>query len=344
MPPGGGIQRGHKLTERADMSPGIHTPLTDLLGLRYPILLAPMGAVAGGALAAAVTHSGGLGLIGPGYLGDDWINREFDAAGNARVGVGFITWDLAKSPQRLATCLARKPAAVMLSFGDAMPYVAAVRQAGAKLILQVQSVAAAKEAARLGADVVVAQGIEGGGHGAKPEQGRSLLPLLPAVVDAVAPVPVVAAGGIADGRGLAAALTLGAAGALIGTRFYACRESLGHANAKAKIVESSGDQTLRTRIFDIARAIDWPLEYTGRAIANDLSRRWHGREAALEAALDEEKQRYVAAAAAGDVDTSVVWAGEGIDLIHGVEPAAEIVERLAAEARAALEKTRGFLI
>ncbi len=319
----------------------IRTPLTDLLGIRYPILLAPMGAVAGGALAAAVTHVGGLGLIGPGYLGDDWINREFDAAGNARVGVGFITWDLAKSPQRLATCLARKPAVVMLSFGDAMPYVAAVKGSGAKLIMQVQSVAAAKEAVRLGADVVVAQGIEGGGHGARPEQGRSLLPLLPAIVDAVAPVPVVAAGGIADGRGLAAALSLGAAGALIGTRFYAARESLGHANAKARIVASSGDQTLRTRIFDIVRAIDWPLDYTGRAIANDLTQRWHGHEAALEGARDAEGPRYAAAAASGDVNTSVVWAGEGIDLVHAVEPAGAIVDRLVSEAHAALQRARG---
>jgi nitronate monooxygenase len=101
---------------------------------------------------------------------------------------------------------------------------------------------------------------------------------------------------------------------------------------------------VRTRIFDIARAIDWPLEYTGRAIANDLTRRWHGREADLEAALDSERSRYAAAAAAGDVATSVVWAGEGLDLIHGVEPAAEIVERLVAEARAALEKAQGFLL
>lgn len=171
------------------MTANFRTALTDLFGLQHPILLAPMGAIAGGELAAAVTRAGGLGLIGPGYLGDDWINREFDAAGNARVGVGFITWDLAKSPQRLATCLARKPAAVMLSFGDAAPYVTDIKASGAKLILQVQSVAAAKEAARLGADVIVAQGIEGGGHGARPENGRSLLPLLPAVVDAVSPVP-----------------------------------------------------------------------------------------------------------------------------------------------------------
>ena len=320
------------------MDASFRTPLTDLFGLKHPIVLAPMGAVAGGALAAAVARAGGLGLIGPGYLGDDWVNEQFDAAGNERVGVGFITWDLAKAPTRLATALARKPNAAMLSFGDAAPFVDAIKKSGARLILQVQSVAAAKEAARLGADVVVAQGVEGGGHGANPEAGRSLLPLLPAVIDAGAPIPVVAAGGIADGRGLAAALTLGAAGALIGTRFYAAEEALGHANAKARIVAASGDQTVRTRVFDIVRAIDWPRQWTGRAIVNDLTRRWHGREADLERSGGIERSRYGAAAAMGDVDTAVVWAGEGVDLIKDVEPAATIMDRLIKEARAALDK------
>jgi nitronate monooxygenase len=315
------------------------TALTALFGLRHPIILAPMGAIAGGALAAAVTRAGGLGLIGPGYLGEDWIDREFDAAGDTPVGVGFITWDLAKSPQRLAAALARKPSAAMLSFGDAAPFVDAVKSSGARLILQVQTVAAAKQAAQLGADVIVAQGIEGGGHGAHPGAGRSLMPLVPAVVDAVAPVPVVAAGGIADGRGLAAALVLGAAGVLAGTRFYAASESLGHVNAKARIVAASGDTTLRTRVFDLARAIDWPVEYTGRALANDLSSRWHGHEDELERSLASERARYAAAALAGDVNTAVVWAGEGVDLMQAVEPATAIIERMVAEARATLDRT-----
>jgi nitronate monooxygenase len=326
------------------MTGSFHTPLTDMFGLHHPVILAPMGAIAGGALAAAVTRGGGLGLIGPGYLGDDWINREFDAAGNAAVGVGFITWDLATAPARLKTSLAHKPTAVMLSFGDAAPYVDEIKAAGAKLILQVQSVAGAKQAVTLGADVVVAQGIEGGGHGAHPAGGRSLMPLLPAVVDAVAPIPVVAAGGIADGRGLAAALTLGAAGVLIGTRFYAAVEALGHANAKARIAATSGDSTVRTRAFDVARKIDWPLEYTGRAIINQFTERWHGREAQLARELDREMPAYFAAAAAGDVERSVVWAGEGLDLINQVEPAAAILDRLVAEARAALENASSLRI
>lgn len=314
------------------------TPLTDLLGIRHPIVLAPMGAAAGGALAAAVTRAGGLGLLGPGYLGEDWISKEFDAAGNTHVGIGFITWDLARSPRRLDVALERKPSAVMLSFGDAGPFVRKIKDAGARLILQVQTLAMAREAAKLGADVVVAQGIEAGGHGADPASGRSTLPFVPAAVDAVAPVPVLAAGGIADGRGLAAALALGAAGALIGTRFLAASESLAHANAKARVAAAGGDDTLRTRIFDIVRNIDWPAEYTGRAIANDFTARWHGREGDLATGGEAERRRYAEAAAQGETDTMVMFAGEGLDLIKKVEPAADIVGRIVAEAKAALER------
>lgn len=320
------------------------TPLTELFGIKHPVVLAPMGAAAGGALAAAVTRAGGLGLIGPGYLGEDWIEKEFDAAGNTQVGVGFITWDLAKTPRRLDAALARKPSAVMLSFGDASPFVRPIKDAGAKLIMQVQNVAMARAAAKLGADVIVAQGVEAGGHGANPTSGRSTLPFVPAAVDAVAPVPVLAAGGIADGRGLAAALSLGAAGALIGTRFLAAAECLAHANAKTRVTQASGDDTLRTRIFDIARNIDWPAEYTGRAIANDYTARWHGREDALVAGGEAERRHYAEAAAKGDPATMVMFAGEGLDLINAIEPAAKIIERIAAEAEAALARVSALRI
>ena len=109
---------------------------------------------------------------------------------------------------------------------------------------------------------------------------------MPAIVDAVAPIPVLAAGGIADGRGLAAALMLGAAGVLVGTRFFASHEALGHPAAKQRLVEGKGDETLRTTIFDTVRKIDWPHPYTGRALANDFSRRWHGREETLADAIE----------------------------------------------------------
>ncbi|HLT02975.1 MAG TPA: nitronate monooxygenase [Geminicoccaceae bacterium] len=310
------------------------TALTDLFGIRHPIILAPMGGVSGGALAAAVSRAGGLGLIGPGYQDEAWIEREFALADGAPVGIGFITWHLARHPDRLRVALARKPVAVMLSFGDPAPFVPEIRAAGARLILQVQSLADARAAAALGADVVVAQGTEAGGHGAR----RATLPLVPAVVDAIAPTPVAAAGGIADGRGLAAALVLGAAGALVGTRFYASREALGHDAAKARLVEDGGDATLRTTVFDMVRGLDWPAAFTGRALGNRVSEEWHGREAELEGRLAAEQERYAAAAAAGDVARAVVWASEAVDLIHDLPPAADLVERMVREAGAALER------
>ena len=309
------------------------TAVTERFGLRHPLLLAPMGAISGGRLAAAVTHAGGLGLIGPGYADRAWIDRELDAAEGTRVGIGFITWDLAKAPDRLDAALARGVDTVMLSFGDASPFVAPVRRAGARLILQVQSLAAARAAITLGPDGIVAQGTEAGGHGA----ARALFPLLPAVVDAAGDIPVLAAGGITDGRGLAAALALGAAGALMGTRFYAAEESLGHAAAKARLVTASGDDTVRTTVFDQVRGIDWPAHYTGRALRNTFTAAWHGREAEL-ARDPDAKKSYQQAGAANDFDTALIWAGEGVDAVRAIEPAATIVDGVIAEALATTER------
>ena len=317
----------------------LRTALTTRFGLRCPIVSAPMGAVAGGRLAAAVSRAGGLGLIGPGYSGAEWVDAEFRAAAGERIGIGFISWDLARSPGRLDAALAHRPAAVMLSFGDAEPFLSPIRRAGAMVILQVQSVEAAKRAAALGADASVAQGTEAGGHGAQ----RALFPLLPAVVDAVAPIPVLGAGGIADGRGLVAALALGAAGILVGTRFCAAEEALGTDAAKARLVGSSGDATVRTRVFDIVRGLQWPPGFTGRAIRNAFTERWHGREDELCAAQPDEQPRYAAAAQAGDLETALVWAGEGLDLVRDVRPAAAIVAEIVDEASAVLRKvSRSF--
>ena len=312
----------------------LHTQLTNDFGLRYPILSAPMGAVAGGQLAAAVSRAGGLGLIGPGYLGAEWVDAQFQAAEGARVGIGFITWDLQRAPERLDAALAHRPAAVMLSFGDPEPLLPAIRRAGALVILQVQTLEAAQRAAALGADLIVAQGTEAGGHGAN----RALFPLLPAVVDAVAPISVVAAGGIADGRGLVAALSLGAQGVLVGTRFYAAEEALGLSSAKAELVRAGGDTTVRTHVFDIVRGLPWPNEFTGRAVRNAFTQRWHGQEAQLRASLPEERQPFLEAVTAGDWSTAMLWAGEGLDLVREVLPAATIVERMMQETETVLRR------
>ncbi|CAN5225517.1 nitronate monooxygenase [soil metagenome] len=318
----------------------ITTALTRLFGIEHPIILAPMGGVAGGALAAAVSRAGALGLIGggygnpkAGYGGEAWMDNEFRAAGNTSVGVGYITWSLAQFPELFDQALAHSPRAFFLSFGDEMLFAPRIKAAGIKLICQIHDVEGAKRALAAGADVVVAQGTEAGGHG---KSGRATFSLVPAVVDIAGDVPVVAAGGIADGRGLAAALMLGAAGVLVGTRFWASPEALGSDTVKRRLIEAGGDETVRTRIFDIVRDLDWPEGYSGRALANDFTKAWHGREADLSHHLPEEAALFWKAAKAGDTSRSVVFAGEGLDLIHVIKPAGDIVREIAGDAEALL--------
>jgi len=316
----------------------IRTKLTDMFGLQHPLILAPMGGVAGGALAAAVSNAGGLGLVGGGYGDREWLRTELSVvkAGTKRPwGVGLITWSI--EPDVLDLALSYRPDAFILSFGDPRPHVPAIRKAGCRLICQVQDLAQAKLAAAAGADLIVAEGNEAGGHSGT----RGTLPFVPAAVDAVAPLPVVAAGGIADGRGLAAALALGAQGALLGTRFYASTEALGHARAKARLVAGAGDDTVRTRVFDVVRGYPWPREFPGRALRNAFVERWQGREDDLITRLENEQSAYQNAARSGDTDVAVVWAGEAIDLITSIESAAALVSRISSEAEAQIRNVAG---
>jgi nitronate monooxygenase len=219
----------------------LYTRLTEMLGIEHPIISAPMAFAAGGKLAAAVTAAGGLGLIGGGYGDAEWLEREFAEARNTRVGCGFITWSLAKRPMLLELVLAHSPAAVMLSFGSPVPFAPRIKAAGAKLICQVQTMEHARAAVDVGADIIVAQGAEAGGHGL----ARATFTLVPEIADYLAKAApataLVAAGGVADGRGLAAALMLGADGALIGSRFWASEEALVHAAFHKAAIGADGD-------------------------------------------------------------------------------------------------------
>lgn len=307
----------------------IQTRFTEMLDLQHPVVLAPMGSVAGGALAAAVSNAGGLGLVGGGYGELSWLRAELGIVKRETHrpwGAGLISWYA--GPEAVEAILSERPRVVMLSFGDTSPFAARIKAAGALLMVQVQDVQAARVARDAGADLIVAQGAEAGGHG----KTRGTLPLVPAVVDAVAPTPVLAAGGIADGRGLAAALALGAEGALIGTAFCATDESLMHPRAKGKLVDADGAQTIRTRVVDIVRGYDWPAPYTARALRNRFTDRWHGHEEDLATALGTEQPAFAAAQGRGDTENGMVLAGEGLDLIHGTAPAAEVLGRIAAEA------------
>jgi nitronate monooxygenase len=307
-------------------TPSISTALTSLLAIRHPVLLAPMGDTAGGRLAAAVSDAGGLGLIGGGYADPEWLERELALAGSARVGVGFITFALDQRPDTLRVALDASPVAVQLAFGDPRPYAEQIHAAGALLLCHAQSDAEVTRAVEAGADVIIAQGRDAGGHG-RGDLGT--MALVPSLVDRLAPTPVVAAGGIADGRGLAAALVLGAAGVSLGTRLLATTEAISSDAEAAAIVAGRGADTVRTSAFDAIRGPTWPDGFDGRTLRNDLTETWDGTPSDPVA-----HRRYQ-----DDPSLAPVWAGEALDLVTAVAPAADVLERMVTEAIAQLEDT-----
>ena len=309
----------------------IDTPLAGLLGIQHPILLAPMDVIAGARLTAAVSGAGGFGILGGGYGDRAWLEQETGKLKGAQApfGIGFITWSLAKRPELLDVALAVRPRAIMLSFGDPKPFAPRIKAGGAHLICQVQDEAMAQQALEAGADILVAQGSEAGGHGAS----RTTIDIVPAIVDlAAGRVPVVAAGGIGDGRGLAAMMVLGASGVLLGTRFYASQECDGAEEAKKRICAAKSGSTTRGIIFDLSRNNVWPAPFDGRCLINDHARRWRGREMELLQNVKAVAAEYAAARASGNFDVAAVIAGEAVGLIHDIPPAADIVERIVAEA------------
>ena len=324
----------------------LRTRLNELLDIEHPVISAPMAFAAGGRLAAAITGAGGLGLIGGGYGDADWLQREFAEARNARVGCGFITWSLAKRPQLLDTALAHAPVAVMLSFGSPAPFARRIKDSGAKLICQIQCMEHAREAVAAGADIIVAQGAEAGGHGL----ARATLTLVPEVGDYLAeaaPATVLlAAGGIADGRGLAAALMLGADGVLIGSQFWASSEALVHPAFQQRAAAADGDSTIRTTVVDVARKLAWPRPFTARVMKNRFVEDWHGREIELAdpATAERETQRYLSAMQAGDADNTGVWVGEAAGLIDDVRPASDLLRDIVQDAERLLRDRASKLV
>ena len=311
----------------------LNTRLTQRLGIEHPILLAPMNVFTGGKLAAAVSEAGGLGLIGGGYGDAEWLEREFAAAGDARVGCGFITWSMARDPKLLELALSKKPAAMMLSFGEVEPHASRIRALGIPLICQVQGMKYLREAVDAGADVIVAEGNEAGGHSGL----RGVFTLVPEVADYLAKhsprTVLVAAGGIGDGRGLAASLMLGADGVLVGTRFVACRESEAPESYRQAIIDADGDATIKSRSVDVARKRYWPNpDFVIRVLENAFVKKWHGREGEMEKAIEVESRKFRDAFKAGDAENSGVLLGEVSGIIHDAPPAARIIDRMIDEA------------
>lgn len=333
-------RRPWQKAESGGVPVSLTTRLTEFFGITHPILLAPMAMTSGGRLAAAVTAAGGLGLIGGGYGEAQWLQHQFDQTEGERVGCGFITWSLARHPELLDVSLARHPATIMLSFGDPQTFAERIHEANISLICQVQTLDQARRVLEVGPDIIVAQGNEAGGHGMSV---RSTFTLVPDVVDLVAArspdTLVVAAGGIADGRGLAAALALGADGVLVGTRFWAAQEALVSPRAHQRAIESSGDDTIRTRVYDIVRQRDWPEEYDVRVLTNSLIQAWHGKESELMACLPDTLSAFEKAVAAEDFDILTVLVGEAVGLIQEIRPAADIMHEMTRDATRILNRT-----
>lgn len=313
-------------------------------GLSTPIALAPMALASGGALAAACAQAGALGLVGGGYGDLAWTQREMTLAlergPRERLGVGFITWKLDEDASALDWALTHRPMAVMLSFGDPRPYAARIAASGAILICQVQSMAQIPQALEAGAQVLVVQGAEAGGHGMDALNGRATLSFVPEAADWLAAhasdTLLLAAGGIADGRTLAAVRLLGADGALVGSRLWATAESLAAPGAKDLSVATDGDGTARSAVFDILRRKNWPAPYDFRAIRNALHRQWESRIDALRADPEAARADYDAGVKAGDFTRAHATVGEATGLIRDVPPAGEVVQRMTAQAAALL--------
>ena len=319
---------------------------TDAFQLDAPIAQAPMAYAAGGALAAACARAGTLGLVGGGYCELPWLQREYSLALSLgpveRIGCGFITWKLDEDASALDWVLQHRPRAVMLSFSDPRPYARRIAAAGAALICQVQRMEQIPQAIEAGAAVVVAQGGEAGGHGMDGLHGRAVMSFVPEAADWLAAhsptTLLLAAGGIADGRGLAAACVLGADGALVGSRFWATQESLAPDAAKRHALGVDGDASARSSVFDILRRKDWPAPYDFRALRNDLHRQWEKQIDQLRASPDAAREEFERAAAEGDFTRANVTVGEAVGLIRDIPPAAEVITRMMKEAQEALSR------
>lgn len=309
------------------MEPVLRTWLTDQFGLQIPLVAAPMGGAASASFAAAVSRSGALGMVAAGSKATaESVREQLDeaTATGLSFGVGVLGWVVARKPEIIEAVITAKPALVSISYGGLSDHFDALREAGIAIATQVGTLAEARQAADQGVDVVVARGGEGGGHG---RDEMATLPLLQEVLDVV-DVPVLAAGGIATARGLAAVLAAGAAGAWVGTAFLGCVETAWSEAARESVLAAGDGDTIYTRTFDIGLGLDWPPEFGGRALRNTFSDRWHGHETAL--AGDQEASQTMARAVSGqNMAVAPVWAGQSVSLVNQRKTVAEVIAGFA---------------
>ncbi len=321
----------------------LHTYLTTSWHLRYPIIGAPMAYVGRGRLAHGVSQAGGLGMIGIGSTESvDFLAREAAIArGNdqGRFGIGMHAWAIEKRPDLLDAAIEAHPFLISISFGSPAPYVERLHQHGIVLAAQVNTRAEAMQAARDGVDLIVAQGMEAGGH----VTGQvSTLPLLQAVLDAVQ-VPVVVAGGIASPRGVAAALAAGAQGAWMGTALLASPECENTEQARERIVQAQETDTILTRAFDVAQGLAWPPQYPGRALRNRFTDEWHAHIDALPQA-NEARRQLAEAVANKNYNLAYIYAGQAVGLVTRQQSAGDIIRHLGEGAERLLHDRSALLL
>jgi len=316
----------------------VRTPICDLFYIDHPVALGGMGSATNPELVSAVSRAGGLGALGCHYQTPEQIRERTDAIRaqtNRPFGLNFLLFDTREDS--FAMALSLRPAVMQFAWArpdqDLAPWFGRSHDAGCKVTYMAGTVPEAVRAAKAGADVIVAQGTEGGGHVGY----MASMPLIPMVVDAVGDRPVLAAGGFADGRGLVAALALGAQGILLGTRFLATDESPLHPNFKQSIVDSDGHDTQLSEIPDLAAGLVWPGAMT-RSRRNKFIERWAGREWYLRQNRAEAHARLQAARRNGEVDEGPLSMGQDAGLIHDIVPAGDIVTRIAQEADEILRK------
>ncbi len=321
----------------------LRTPLCDILGIDYPVLNAPMAGTAAADLAAAVSVAGGFGMIGgTSGGGPDWLRTQIRAVRTRTdrpFGVGFIS-SFPGIDELVQVALEERVAAINHSFADPTPYVAPAHANGVRVFAQVQTVAQATLAAQAGVDMIIAQGTEAGGH----TGSAGTLALVPAVVDAVGDLPVVAAGGIADGRGLAAVLLLGAVGGWLGTRFVASHEWGGRTWEQRAILAATADDTVRTTVYDHVRSAPFPDGIADRVLRNAFTAAWDGRMVEIEERRAELRRDLEAGAQRGDPTVVDISAGVAVGLIQSLEPAGAIVQRIVEEAERVLRDRHTTLL
>ncbi len=307
------------------------TRICSLLGIDFPIISAPMAGTATAALATAVSQAGGFGMIGSGVNQDpSWLKEQIQAVrekSDLPFGVGFIS-SAPGIEKVIEAALDAKVAAVSHSFTDSTSFIREAQDSGVKVFAQVQTLANARKAVAAGADIICAQGNEAGGH----TSHLGTFSFVRAVVKIAGDIPVVAAGGIADGPGLAAALMLGAEGVWIGTRFVASMEWAGPEWAKGQVIIADADDTIFTKVYDLVTDAPFPLEVGDRVISNSFTDTWHGREVEMMARQTELQEDIATAIAAGDATTAPVRAGTACGLISSVEPASYILREIVSQA------------